>query len=132
MRILDNHHRITQIELAARSVGMSYGRYVALTGGKIPPPEELVLAADPKSAHCDFCGKLFLPTMDRNIYCSDACRKAAYDKREAEKERAKLRTCPICGKEFLPMSGKQKYDSAECRRHASYRNYVLRHCSVEV
>ena len=79
----DNEKQITAIELAARQCRMSYGQYVSLTGGKIPPPGELVLKANPGALSCPVCGKWFLPTGRRQTYCTPACRKTAYDRRNA-------------------------------------------------
>lgn len=79
----ENAKRITEVVLAARQCGLSYGKYVQLTGGKVPPPAELVLKANPGAMSCPVCGKWFLPTGRRQIYCTPACRKTAYDRRNA-------------------------------------------------
>ena len=90
----DNHHLIYLIEMAARSVGMSYGPYVALTGGAVPPPEWLRMQVDPDALICPECGKRFFPTGRHQKYCSPACRKAAYDQRTAaEKQQKKQDRC---------------------------------------
>jgi len=78
-----NEHVIAQVNAAARSVGMSYGVYVALTGGAVPTPDWLVQRVSPKSRRCVRCGRAFAASSPRQIYCTPHCRKAAYDERSA-------------------------------------------------
>lgn len=74
---------IGRINAAARSCGMSYGAYVALTGGAETPPSWLLERTLPQGPHCDHCGRAFLAVKPWQKYCSPQCRKAAYDKRRA-------------------------------------------------
>ena len=74
---------IGRVNAAARRCGLSYGQYVSLTGGAPEPPQWLLDRNQPRSNRCDRCGKLFPPARPWQRFCSDACRKAAYDKRRA-------------------------------------------------
>ena len=78
-----NERLIAEVNGAARSVGMSYGTYVALTGGEVPPPDWLVQRISSKSRRCVRCGRAFVSASPRQIYCTPHCRKAAYDERMA-------------------------------------------------
>ena len=75
---------LAQVNAAARACGMSYGEYVAATGGLIEPPKELKLLRDPRAKTCPNCFRRFLPTGRNQHYCSPYCRKAAYDSRKAK------------------------------------------------
>lgn len=81
MPIPENERWIARVNAAARLCGMSYGAYVALTGGPAEPPPDLVLRATPGAKFCLRCGRTFLPGNNRQIYCTASCRKAAYDDR---------------------------------------------------
>lgn len=72
---------IAAVCLAARACGMSYGKYVFLTGGAAEPPEDLLLRANPGSKRCPRCHRLYIPSGRHQVYCSPHCRKAAYDER---------------------------------------------------
>ena len=72
---------LAEVNAAARSCGMSYGRYVSLTGGQVPPPEDLLLRGSPRAKRCEFCQRLYVATGRNQRYCSPYCRKAAYDER---------------------------------------------------
>lgn len=82
-KIPQNEHIIAMVNAAARSVGMSYGTYVALTGGEVPPPDWLVRRVNPWAKRCVRCGRVFVASSPRQIYCTPHCRKAAYDERMA-------------------------------------------------
>ena len=84
-KIPQNEHIIAQVNAAARSVGMSYGTYVALTGGEVPPPDWLVRRVNPRAKRCERCGRRFVASSARQIYCTPRCRKAAYEERVAKK-----------------------------------------------
>ena len=75
---------LAQVNAAARACGMSYGEYVAVTGGLIEPPKELLLLRDPTAKTCLHCHRRFLPTGRNQRYCSPYCRKAAFDARNAK------------------------------------------------
>ena len=83
-KIPTNEHMIAAVNRAARSVGMSYGRYVVLTGGPETPPDWLVRRTRPDARHCPRCGRVFVASSPRQIYCTAHCRKAAYDERMAK------------------------------------------------
>lgn len=76
-----NERWIAAINRAARSVDMSYGAYVSLTGGAETPPDWLVERRRPDARRCVRCGRVFVSAVPRQIYCSARCRKAAYDER---------------------------------------------------
>ena len=78
-----NERLIAEVNGAARSVGMSYGTYVALTGGVVPPPDWLVQRVNPWAKRCERCGRSFVASSARQIYCTPHCRKAAYEERMA-------------------------------------------------
>lgn len=75
---------LARVNAAARACGMSYGQYVAATGGLIEPPKELLLRQDPRAKQCLHCLRRFIPTGRNQRYCTPYCRKAAYDKRSAK------------------------------------------------
>jgi len=79
-----NERYISQVNAAARSVGMSYGSYVFVTGGAVPPPDWLVERRRPDAKRCARCGRSYVPASPRQIYCTAHCRKAAYDERMAK------------------------------------------------
>jgi hypothetical protein len=87
MPIPENERKIARVNAAARACDMSYGTYVALTGGLEVPPPELLRRAIPDGRRCAFCGQLFQPRSGRQKYCSPYCRKAAYDERQAAEDR---------------------------------------------
>lgn len=74
---------IGRINAAARSCGLSYGAYVAITGGAETPPQWLLDRALPQGTRCDHCGRIFPAAKPWQKFCSPQCRKAAYDKRRA-------------------------------------------------
>lgn len=76
---------LAQVNAAARACGMSYGEYVAITGGLIEPPKDLLLLKNPDAKNCPHCNRRFLPTGRNQRYCSSYCRKAAYDDRNAKR-----------------------------------------------
>ena len=81
MKTPTNEQRIAAVNRAARSVGMSYGRYVVLTGGPETPPDWLVQRTRPDAKRCPRCGRVIVAASPRQIYCTAHCRKAAYDER---------------------------------------------------
>ena len=72
---------IAAVCAAARACGLSYGKYVFLTGGAMQPPETMLLRANPGAKRCPRCNRLYVPGGRHQIYCSPYCRKAAYDER---------------------------------------------------
>ncbi len=72
---------IAAVNGAARACGMSYGRYVSLTGGQVPPPEDLLLRGSSRARRCEHCQRLYIATGLNQRYCSPYCRKAAYEER---------------------------------------------------
>lgn len=83
MRKRNIETEIGAVNAAARRCGLSYGNYVSITGGAPEPPQWLLDRTQPKGIRCDRCGTLFPAARPWQRFCSDACRKAAYDKRRA-------------------------------------------------
>ncbi len=72
---------------------------------------------------CPHCGKEFIPTSNRQIFCSKECNyqaRRAGKKAEREAERGdhyyRKRVCEVCGKMFWPNSSGQTLCSEECRK----------------
>lgn len=86
---------------------------------------------------CPICPQCKLPFVDeprrgrKRIYCSDQCRKAAYEKRFAHRVKHKRRhryaTCRVCGERFdrVGEHGKlqRKFCSRHCQTHYASRKY---------
>ena len=76
-----------------------------------------------KKKICPHCGKEFVPTSNRQVYCSKGCTSQAWQtkkKEEREAERGehfyRQRKCEVCGKLFWPNSSGQKVCSEDCRK----------------
>lgn len=72
---------------------------------------------------CPHCGKEFVPTSNRQVFCSKECNyqaRQAEKKAEREAERGdhyyRKRVCEVCGKEYWPTHSQQKVCSEECRK----------------
>ena len=72
---------------------------------------------------CPHCGKEFITTSNRQVFCSKECRyqsEQAEKKAEREAERGdhyyRQRKCAVCGKLFWPNSSGQTVCSEECRK----------------
>lgn len=83
----------------------------------------------PRIKTCPVCGKTFVATNNKQIYC---CREHllqannnfnAYrkDKTEGRKNGLYVKTCAICGKEFTAKRNDAKYCSDKCRKEAMRR-----------
>lgn len=83
---------------------------------------------------CPTCGKKFVATSNRQLFCSDECRDKAYALKKDGVELPRRtpggyistapsepRKCDICGKEFMPRTKKQRYCSKECGAEAMRR-----------
>ena len=78
---------ITEVCIAARAEGLSYGQYVskhrAELAGKRPETKT------PEGVHrCKECGRRFTPSRKGHVFCSDICRATANQKRYAEERRS--------------------------------------------
>ena len=76
-----------------------------------------------KKKTCPICGEEFIPTSNRQIYCSNECWQKAYKEKKEESRQAergdhlyRKRVCSVCGKEFWPVNSQQKRCSDECKR----------------
>ena len=76
-----------------------------------------------KTKVCPHCNKEFIPTSNRQVFCSKECRYQAEQaekkaKREAERgdHYYRQRKCAVCGRMFWPNSSGQTVCSEECRK----------------
>ena len=72
---------------------------------------------------CPHCQKEFVPTSNRQIFCSkDCCYQARQDKTKADREAEKgnhyyrQRVCAVCGSTYWPAHSQQKFCSEECQK----------------
>lgn len=72
--------RITLWNEEALSMGLSYGKYVAIYHPATP-----VTVPSCVQKICPICGREFLAKNKKKIYCSEACSEKAKRLREAEK-----------------------------------------------
>lgn len=79
-----------------------------------------------KKKICAWCGKEFDPLYNQQKYCGDSCRKYAYNEKQREYARVRVKTkpkkiytepikCVGCGIEFIPHTGHQIYCTSWCR-----------------
>ena len=76
-----------------------------------------------KTKVCPHCQKEFIPTSNRQIFCSkDCCYQARQDKTKADREAEKgdhyyrQRVCAVCGSTYWPTHSQQKFCSEECKK----------------
>ncbi len=76
-----------------------------------------------KTKVCPHCQKEFIPTSNRQIFCSkDCCYQARQDKTKADREAEKgnhyyrQRVCAVCGSTYWPTHSQQKLCSEECQK----------------
>ena len=76
-----------------------------------------------KTKVCPHCQKEFVPTSNRQIFCSkDCCYQARQDKTKADREAEKgnhyyrQRVCAVCGSTYWPAHSQQKFCSEECQK----------------
>ena len=76
-----------------------------------------------KTKICPHCQKEFVPTSNRQIFCSkDCCYQARQDKTKADREAEKgnhyyrQRVCAVCGSTYWPTHSQQKFCSEECQK----------------
>ena len=76
-----------------------------------------------KTKVCPHCQKEFIPTSNRQIFCSkDCCYQARQDKTKADREAEKgnhyyrQRVCAVCGSTYWPAHSQQKFCSEECQK----------------
>lgn len=72
---------------------------------------------------CIICGKEFERTRDKQIMCSETCRrkKVSLDRKNQPKHEKK---CAMCGKFFMATSSNNKYCSDECKEQGKYDSEV--------
>ena len=75
-------------------------------------------------AACAFCGKAFVPSSSRALYCSKECNKKAWTARRsagrAARRKTAVRICERCGRpfEWSNLNAIKRFCSAECKRRA--------------
>ncbi len=76
-----------------------------------------------KAKVCPHCQKEFVPTSNRQIFCSkDCCYQARQDQKKADREAEKgnhyyrQRVCAVCGSTYWPTHSQQKFCSEECQK----------------
>lgn len=112
---------------AARGMGLSYGKYVALYGAKQTDLKPLEPVPVEDMRYCRECNKPFKPARKLMVYCSDDCRVHSNARRNRELKRKRrggspddVLTCGWCKKEFSRSGadGGYKYCSTECAEAA--------------
>ena len=76
-----------------------------------------------KTKVCPHCNKEFIPTSNRQVYCSkECCYQARQDKKKTDREAERgnhyyrQRVCAVCGNSYWPTHSQQKFCSEECQR----------------
>ena len=76
-----------------------------------------------KTKVCPHCNKEFIPTSNRQVFCSkECCYQARQDKKKADREAERgnhyyrQRECAVCGNSYWPTHSQQKFCSEECQR----------------
>ena len=113
--------------IAARKLGLSYGKYMALHGDKVITPKYIESIGVVPDGYCAVCGDpLYNKDRRKRKYCGDdcrviGCRKHSNERRPKAQKIPDVRTCDRCGKRFnLGDPGtRYKYCSAECYRNAN-------------
>ena len=114
---------LTACALAARKMGLSYGKYMALREGGTIVPKPVVELPVEDLHYCKECGKEFNPNNRLMVYCSQECKKNNHARMCRERMRKKstitpedVLICPWCKKEFVRGNrhGLAKYCSPEC------------------
>ena len=84
-----------------------------------------------KKKVCPHCGTEFVPTSNRQIFCSDdCCYQARQDKKKADREAERgnhyyrQRKCAVCGKLYWPTHSQQTLCSDECKAE---KNKIRQH-----
>ncbi len=95
--------------------GAHCGAFFLLTGHSVCALNTgMQLANDNPVRSCPHCGAPVIGRVDK-VYCSDACKKAAKDRRQYGRGRAKECVCRQCEKTFHPKaSNRTSFCSREC------------------
>lgn len=83
---------------------------------------------------CEDCGKPFQAAFTRHAFCSEACAKTSYAKRNQQARRTTQ--CGVCAEEFAPVSSTQRFCSDSClsvrrRQRRLVKKYGLTQSSFE-
>lgn len=115
---------------AARKLGLSYGKYIALYKPKQPPAERYPKKSEQsdQEPRCAFCGKIIPKNGKNRKYCSGACadeaRRQQHDdsaKKIKEAQPPKVKPpifCVRCGKQIPEHEHRRKYCSGACADEA--------------
>ena len=83
----------------------------------------MALMEDGKPKVCPHCNKEFIPTSNRQVFCSkECCYQARQDKKKTDREAERgnhyyrQRVCAVCGNSYWPTHSQQKFCSEECQR----------------
>ena len=78
-----------------------------------------------KTKVCPHCNKEFVPTSNRQVFCSkECCYQARQDEKKADREAERgnhyyrQRECAVCGNSYWPTHSQQKYCSEECQKES--------------
>ena len=78
-----------------------------------------------KTKVCPYCNKEFIPTSNRQVFCSkECCYQARQDEKKADREAERgnhyyrQRECAVCGNSYWPTHSQQKYCSEECQKES--------------
>lgn len=103
---------------------------------KIPPQDTIaapgiVARRNRKQQHpertCLICGKKFVPTNTRQIYCSPACKQTAcYRMKTRGTLGMPQKICQVCGKKFTPDRTDQKYCCKKCKNFHAQQQFQTR------
>ena len=76
-----------------------------------------------KTKVCPHCNKEFVPTSNRQVFCSkECCYQARQDEKKADREAERgnhyyrQRECAVCGNSYWPTHSQQKFCSEECQK----------------
>lgn len=100
---------------AARAVGLSYGKYMAVKANRDPMRDDPLPGE--RKLICEKCGKPFFRSDRKHVkYCRE-CRDGIT---------AHKKTCPVCGKQFVCKNARRVYCDDACKITADNRRYLDR------
>ena len=78
-----------------------------------------------KTKVCPHCNKEFIPTSNRQVFCSkECCYQSRQEEKKADREAERgnhyyrQRECAVCGNSYWPTHSQQKYCSEECQKES--------------
>ena len=115
---------------AARKLGLSYGKYIALNKPPKPPAERYPQKTEQsdQEPHCAYCGKIIPKNCKSRKYCCPDCADKArqQQKTDSAKKVNQLKPpkekppifCIRCGKQIPEHEHRRKYCSGACADEA--------------